>query len=138
MRVHRDVEFVQLKVRVPRDVKDGFLAVCKKHHATACHVIYVLMKATVKGDEVGVLDLSMKNPFIVQMQHYFPARPRGHGKYDVAEMGTIVPSDPRVYCAFCGGFSGGLVFCQRYGSDWLPSSRCEGCPSNWFKKKGEG
>lgn len=130
MRVHRDVEFAQFKIRVPKDVKDGFMAVCRKHHATACHVLYVLMKATVKGDELGILDLSMKNPFIVQMQHYFASRPRGHGKYEAAGLAGSEPATPAVLCVFSDGYHEGKVFCQLYGAGWVEAGKCVSCPKN--------
>lgn len=96
------------------------------------------MDAAVLGDKMGVVKLSGPNPFVVQMQEFFMAKPRGHGKYDFGALQGFEPANPRVFCAFCGGFSGSLVHCNRYGADWIPAGRCVECPSNWFKKKGEG
>lgn len=81
MKVHKDVEFFRTTVRVPKVLWKQFLGVCEKHKTTTCHVLYTLMKATVKGDETGLVDLAAKNPLIVQMQSFFGARPRGRGKY---------------------------------------------------------
>jgi len=137
MRVHKDVEMVQLNVDLPKDVRAVFVEVCHRHHTTSCHVLYSLIKAFIEGEKRGLVDLSTKNPVTVQVVNLFAAHPRGHGKYDTTSMMGFEPEAPSVYCVFCGGFSGGLVFCQRHGSNWIPIGRCAECPSNWFKKKRE-
>jgi hypothetical protein len=135
MNRHKDVEFVQFHVRLPKELVEKFQAVRVKHKTTDCALIHALMQATVKGDELGVIKIGSENPSIIQIVEQFASRPRGHGKYDTTSMPGFEPEAPSVYCVFCGGFSGGLVFCQRHGSDWLPASRCADCPSNWFKKQ---
>ena len=81
MKVHRDVKFKDVHVRVPAEIAEGFKAVCKNHKTTTCHVLYTLMKATIKGDKSGMIDLAAKNPLIINMMSFFSAKPRGHGKY---------------------------------------------------------
>ena len=83
MRTHQDIEFSQVHVRIPKDVADKFMSICKKHKTTSCHVIYTLMKSMIKGDETGVIDLAAKNPLIVQMISHFGGAPRGAKKYDL-------------------------------------------------------
>ena len=137
MNKHPDVEFVRLSVRLPREKVEKFKEFCRRHKTTTCALVNALLTAVEKGDELGVVDLAASNPVIVQLQEFYASRPRGHGKYDVSHNVAEYGVTPQVYCVFCGGFSGSLVFCQRYGSNWLPSARCVECPSNWFKKKGE-
>jgi hypothetical protein len=136
MKVHRDVEFEHFHVRLPRAKVEEFKEFCRRHNTTTCHMILAMIDAYIEGDKRGLIQIGSTNPAIVHLQQFFASRPRGHGKYDTTSMLGFEPETPRVYCVFCGGFSGGLVFCQRYGSDWLPASRCADCPSNWFKKKG--
>jgi hypothetical protein len=137
MRVHKDVEMVQLNVDLPKDVRAAFVEVCHRHHTTSCHVLYSLIKAFIEGEKRGLVDLSTKNPVTVQVVNLFAAHPRGHGKYDAAYMPAPVPGSPAVLCLYCDGFREGEVFCQRYGADWIPASKCSTCPKNRFQKKGE-
>ena len=92
-----------------------------------------LMDAAVLGDEHGVIKLDGPNPFVVQMQSFFASRPRGHGKYDVASAVGFEPTIPQVLCVYLDGFSGGKIFCQRYGAAWLSASKCDGCSKNRFQ-----
>ena len=137
LKVHRDVEWKRLSVRLPKEKVVEFEEFCRRHNTTTCHMVLAMIDAYVEGDKRGLIQIGSTNPAVVHLQQFFASRPRGHGKYDVGALGGFEPSPPQVYCAFCGGFSGSLVFCQRYGSNWLPSSRCVDCTSNYFKKKGE-
>ena len=134
MKVHKGVVFRDLHVRLPVGRVEWFLAFCRKHNTTTCNMVLAMLDAYEAGEKAGVTVIGGANPVIAQVNTIVASRPRGHGKYDVAGLGTYIPNGPQVYCAFCGGFSGSLVFCQRYGSNWLPSARCVECPSNWFKK----
>lgn len=127
MRVHRDVRMAQLNVDLPKDLKDRFVEVCRKHHTTTCHVIYTLVKAFLEGEERGLVSLATHNPVVVQVVNLFGARPRGHGKYSFA--GDLSSGTPRVLCLYMDGVDGEEVFCQRYGA-WVPSSRCFQCDKN--------
>jgi hypothetical protein len=133
---HKDVEFAQFNVRIPKARRDWIVSYCQRHNTTTCHLLLAFCSFLEEGEKHGNIILGSPNPTFFVLQEYFMAKPRGHGKYDTTSMMGFEPEAPSVYCVFCGGFSGGLVFCQRYGSDWLPASRCADCPSNWFKKKG--
>jgi hypothetical protein len=137
MRVHKDVEMVQLNVDLPRDVRAAFVEVCHRHHTTSCHVLYSLIKAFIEGEKRGLVDLSTKNPVTVQVVNLFASRPRGHGKYDAARVVDARSDEAAVLCLYCDGVRGGEVFCQRFGAVWVPASKCSACPKNRFQKKGE-
>ena len=101
LKIHNDIEWKDFHVRLPKESVDKFQAVCKKHKTTTCNVILHLMNATVKGDEMGVIDLASSNPLVIQMVSFFGARPRGHGKYDFSSLlgrESLGSSDK---CAFC-------------------------------------
>ncbi len=84
MNKHKDVKLVRISWLVPEETRDKFYAVCAKHKTTTCHVGYTLMKAAIKGDETGMIDLAAKNPLIVNMLSFFNGRPRGRRKWDLA------------------------------------------------------
>lgn len=86
MNKHKDVEFKDFHVRLPKAEVESFEKVCERHKTTTCSLIFALMQAAVKGEETGIVDVSTANPLIVQVNHFFAALPRGHGKYDVAAM----------------------------------------------------
>ena len=81
MNKHRDIKFVKMTFRVPKEFRDGFMGMVDDHKTTSCHVFVTTGRALIKGSELGVVDLAAKNPLIIQMQSFFGARPRGHGKY---------------------------------------------------------
>jgi hypothetical protein len=137
MRVHKDVEMVQLNVDLPREVRAAFVEVCHRHHTTSCHVLYSLIKAFIEGEKRGLVDLSTKNPVTVQVVNLFAARPRGHGKYYTTSILGPGGPEPAVLCLWCDGFREGEVFCQRYGAGWVQASQCAACRYNRFQKKGE-
>lgn len=137
MKVHRDVKMAQLNVDLPKDLRDAFNEVCRKHHTTTCHVIYTLIKAFIEGEKRGLVDLATHNPVTIQVVNLFGAKPRGHGKYDVAAAVLDVAGGVRVQCAFLGGVSGGDVYCRRCGFGWQPLGRCGECSLNLYNKKGE-
>jgi hypothetical protein len=137
MRVHRDVKFKRVTVRLPAELVDRFYDVVRKHKTTSCSVLHGLITAVVQGEELGVVKLQGPNPFIVQLNSYFGARPRGHGKYDFGLGLGPEPRAPGVLCLFMDGVDGDQVFCQKRGGLWLPLSVCSTCPKNRFQKKGE-
>jgi len=77
------------------------------------------------------------NPIIVNLTQNFGAKPRGHGKYDFSQFAGQPVSQPEVLCLYCDGVSADRVYCQRYGADWVPTSKCSTCPKNRLQKKGE-
>jgi hypothetical protein len=148
LKVHRGA-YKEISFLAETKGYDEFKELCRVHGLTTCHLfnsfMFAMVEAFKRGSRVewdpkteNLRAQVGSNPIVVNLTQNFPARPRGHGKYDVGALGGFEPSSPRVYCAFCGGFSGSLVFCQRYGSNWLPSARCVDCTSNFYKKKGEG
>jgi hypothetical protein len=130
MRVHKDVKMAQLNVDLPKDLRDAFNEVCRKHHTTTCHVIYTLIKAFIEGEKRGLVDLGTHNPVTIQVVNLFGARPRGHGKYD---LGLGMGSEPlglNVGCFYIGAVSGGDVYCNWLGGSWVSGQRCQACPKN--------
>jgi hypothetical protein len=127
---------------------EEFKELCKLHGLTTCHLFNTFMFAMVEAfKRGGKVEWDPKtenlrasvgsNPIIVNLTQNFGARPRGHGKYDAAYMTAPVPGSPAVLCLYCDGFREGEVFCQRYGADWIPASKCSTCPKNRFQKKRE-
>jgi hypothetical protein len=135
MKVHRDVEFEHFHVRLPRAKVEEFKEFCRRHNTTTCHMILAMIDAYIEGDKRGLIQIGSPNPAIVHLHQFFAARPRGHGKYDAAYMTVPVPGSSAVLCLYCDGFREGEVFCQRYGADWVPASKCSTCPKNRIGKK---
>lgn len=130
MNRHRDVEFVDVHVRVPKSVADGFKAVYTKHKTTSCHLLYTLMKATIKGDEVGMVDLGAKNPLVVNMMSFFGGRPRGRNKY-VLEKVLAGPLSEATDCRWLRHKEwnrGRLGWCRQFRR-WVTPARCVSCVS---------
>lgn len=147
LKVHRGA-YKEISFLAATKGYDEFKELCRVHGVTTCHLfnsfMFAMVEAFKRGSKVewdpkteNLRAQLGSNPITINLTQNFPARPRGHGKYEFLQKDAWEKVAPQVYCAFCGGFSGSLVFCQRYGSNWLPSSRCAECPSNFFKKKGE-
>jgi hypothetical protein len=135
MKVHRDVKMAQLNVDLPKDLRDAFNEVCRKHHTTTCHVIYTLIKAFIEGEKRGLVDLGTHNPVTIQVVNLFGARPRGHGKYDLENLPINDITQESVLCAYIDGVNGSKVFCQKRGGLWLPLSVCSTCPKNRLRRE---
>ena len=128
MNKHRDIEFSDVHVRVPKDVADKFMDVVKKHKTTSCHLVYTLMKATIKGDESGMVDLGAKNPLIVQMNSFFGGAPRGRNKYAVFPI-PFGPLEEALRCDYLHQkewSEGRFGWCSRCGR-WVTPNNCLGC-----------
>lgn len=102
MRVHRDVKWKRLTVRLPAELVDRFYKVVRDHKTTTCAVVHSLVQAVVKGEELGVFKLSSSNPSYVVIQEFFNARPRGHGKYDLSGLEPVVAEAATPKCVVCG------------------------------------
>ncbi|MBA7704493.1 hypothetical protein ES703_113305 [subsurface metagenome] len=128
MNSHRDVEFMDVHVRVPKDVGKKFMGVVRKHKTTSCHLIYTVMKAIIKGDETGMVDLAAKNPLIVHMTSIFGGAPRGSRKYDLipipyGNLEEALRCDHLRHREFEVGRLGWCSKCGRY----VTPSNCLGC-----------
>jgi hypothetical protein len=137
MRVHKDADLVVFNVKLPRELVVAFKDLCERHHTTTCHLVATFMRAALAGDKTGLVNIGAANPLIVTVQSFFGAKPRGHGKYDVAAATPFAGSNPPVLCLYMDGVDGDQVFCQKRGGLWLPLSVCSTCPKNRFQKKGE-
>jgi hypothetical protein len=127
---------------------EEFKELCKLHGLTTCHLFNTFMFAMVEAlKRGGKVEWDPKtenlrasvgsNPIIVNLTQNFGARPRGHGKYDVAAATPFAGSNPPVLCLYMDGVEGDQVFCQKRGGLWVPVAFCSTCPKNRFQKKGE-
>jgi hypothetical protein len=135
MKVHRDVKMAQLNVDLPKDLRDAFNEVCRKHHTTTCHVIYTLIKAFIEGEKRGLVDLGTHNPVTIQVVNLFGARPRGHGKYDTSFGNSAISGNVGVLCLYVNGISGNEIYCQWRGGLWVPVALCSSCPKNRLRRE---
>ena len=128
MRVHKDVEWGFLHVRLPKAKLERFKEICRKHNTTTCHVISALLDAVDQGEKLGVVKLTGPNPFIIQMHQYFAAGPKAPGKYRFpAEFASGGPFEvPR--CGYVQRVdpAAGEVFCSR-ARTWVRPEVCRGC-----------
>ena len=128
MRVHRDVEWKVLRVRLPAELVDRFYEVVRKHKTTTCAVVHSLVQAVVQGDELGVVKLPSSNPLYVVVQDFYAARPKARGKY--VPPGDLNPAGsfevPRCGYVQSVSLSAGEVFCSR-ARTWVKPEVCRGC-----------
>jgi len=134
---HKEVDFKRLSVRLPKERLEWFENYCKKHNTTSCHLILAFFSFLEEGEKHGNIILGSPNPTFFVLQEVFMAKPRGHGKYDVAAATPFAGSNPSVLCLYMDGVDGDQVFCQKRGGLWLPLSVCSTCAKNRFQKKGE-
>ena len=118
-----------------------FKAFCKKHGLTTCHVINMVVTALPMVDQAGVhfevkdgkINISGTqgtNPLVFNfdIHEYFGSRPRGHGKYDLAELAA----DPLTAVVQCSHLvhkdwvSGRLGWCSDV-KRWVTPELCAGC-----------
>lgn len=130
MRVHRGVEVGDLHVRLPKAKIEEFLAFCRRHNASSCHMILSMIDAYIEGDKRGLIQVGSPNPAIVHLQQVFPSRPRGHGKYDLSGLVGVVGGLPRIQCNYFGGVCEGKVYCRNRCYAWLPWEKCGSCEYN--------
>lgn len=131
MRVHRDVEWASLHVRLPRAKVERFKRFCEKHNTTTCHVISVLLDAVDEGDKRGVIKLSGPNPFIITVQEFYSARPKAPGKYafPVGFEPARLPSVPRCGQVQSVSLGAGEIYCSGAGT-WVSPEKCGKCGFN--------
>jgi hypothetical protein len=134
---HKDVEFAQFNVRLPKERRDWVVNYCKRHNTTTCHLLLAFCSFLEEGEKHGNIILGSPNPTFFVLQEYFGAKPRGHGKYDVAAATPYSVTSDRILCLYLDGVDGDQVFCQRRGGLWVPVAFCSSCPKNRFQKKGE-
>lgn len=99
MNRHKDVEFENFTVRLPKDICRRFREVCRKRNTTTCHVIYSVLTSIVEGEKLGVVNIATHNPLVINLNTFIAAKPRGHGKYDFSDFEGI-PLEPK--CVLCG------------------------------------
>ena len=121
MRVHRDIEWARLSVRLPKSLVEEFKELAKRHNTTTCQLIHSMLTALIEGEKRGVVQIGSSNPVIINLVNVFNARPRGHGKYDFS---ALVPDDQT--CSLCNRravwacadtYGKELLLCDRHA--WL-------------------
>lgn len=129
MKVHKGEGYKRTNIFVQSAPWTEFEAFCKQHKTTTCKLLAVLIQATLKGKELGVIDLGSSNPVVINVQNVSLGAPRGrYSHVNVAGLtqAELIP----VVCAHIGGFQPGQVYCQNRIYSWLPRSACEGCGQN--------
>jgi len=127
-RIHKDVEFAELHVRLPKEKVEGFKAFCKRHNSTTCHMVLSMIDSYLEGDKRGLIVVGSPNPAIVHLQQFFNARPRGKRKYDVAPI-PFGPLEDALRCdhlhqkEWAEGRFGWCSVCGR----WVTPANCVSC-----------
>jgi hypothetical protein len=127
-KIHKDVEFAELHVRLPKEKVEAFKQFCESHNSTTCHMVLTMIDAYTEGVKKGLIVIGGANPAIVHLQQFFNARPRGRGKYDV----EALAADPLREILFCDhlhhrdnalGQLGWCTECKR----WVTPAICQSC-----------
>jgi len=131
MRVHSDIEWGFLHVRLPKAKLERFKEICRKHNTTTCHVISALLDAVDQGEQLGVVKLTGPNPFIVQIHEFYAARPKAPGKYafplEFKPAGQF--EVPRCDLLQSVSVGTGEVYCGGAGT-WVSLEKCRKCSFN--------
>lgn len=106
MRVHRDVEWARLSVRLPKKMVDEFKALAKRHNTTTCQLIHSLLTSLIEGEKRGIVTIGSQNPIVINLVNVFGGAPRGHKKWSLRGLAGFEP--PR--CFICG--SPAVVACS--------------------------
>jgi len=126
MKVHRRQGYFKTSFVVFRDDWERFNEVCKAHNTTTCQLLGALIRAAVKGEEMGVIDVGSSNPAIVQVHQYFMGKPRSGLKFPVPgeALGSL-----RGRCPECGSYD---IYEQKdpFGSEFR-TGRCKKCGADW-------
>jgi hypothetical protein len=128
MRVHRGVEVGDLHVRLPKAKIEEFLAFCRRHNASSCHMVLSMIDAYIEGDKRGLIQVGSPNPAIVHLMQIFPGRARGHNKYEL----DLVVQDPLSGVLRCPRLDhrdtvpGRLGWCRDV-KRWVTPDQCLSC-----------
>jgi len=102
LKVHRDVEFENFTVRIPKAKAARFREICRQHNTTTCHLILTLMDAVEEGVKTGLVKIGGANPVAIQVVTMVNARPRGHEKYDFFDARYYEDTRGEKRCVVCG------------------------------------
>jgi len=126
LRVHRDVDWMNFTVRVPRSVVEDFKDLCRRHNTTTCQLIYAAMKAYLRGDKLGVVDLVSPNPLVIHINEYFLGRPRSSLKTFLKSVPGFPSLIPRCRYASSLNLDRAEIYCRGSG-DWVMLQGCLRC-----------
>jgi len=135
MKVHKGEGYRTTHIVVRGGEFARFEEMCRRHNTTTCHLLGVLIRAALRGDETGMIDIGAPNPAVINVHEYFLGKPRSAWETSVTEV-ALHPRAGR--CPECG--SGEVVetrpnelgildgSCRRCGAKWLikPSYQPEG------------
>jgi len=126
LKAHRGHRFVRTTIWADRDEWDRFDRFCRDHHTTTCGLLGTLIKATLKGAEMGVIDVGTKNPVIVQVTEQFFGRPRGASRVPVGP-GFVPQFSAAQPCHLCGEPAVFRVWFKPARRAWRPRFLCAAC-----------
>lgn len=126
MKKHRHKGYSKTSFVVVRADWEKFKEICRAHNTTTCQLLGALIRATIKGEEMGVIDVGSSNPAIVQVHQYFMGKPRSGLKFPVPgeALGPV-----RGRCPECGSYD--IVETLSPFGDGFRSGRCNRCKALW-------
>jgi len=125
MNLHKG-ETAKITARIPRDLRDQFTALCHKHNATTCQVLTTLIKAALKGEELGVINLGSPNPLVINVNEYFLGKPRSMYRALVDSKFSRPNTIPNCRKLWCLDFSSHQAYCGG-ATLWVDLSACMRC-----------
>jgi len=104
-----------LAVRIDRELRDKFTDLCHRHNTTTCQLLTGLIKATLKGEEVGTVDLRSINPMIINVNEYFLGKPRSGYKALISSRLGLPKEIPRCWRIGLIDLDKHEIYCLRGG-----------------------
>jgi len=129
MRVHKGEGYRHTSILVRSEEYARFEAMCTRHNTTTCHLLGVLIRAALKGDETGMIDIGAPNPAVINVHEYFLGKPRSGWKAPVPV--TPVTSVGPGRCPECGSSD---VLEESPFRDGFRQGRCKKCGADWAVK----
>lgn len=130
MKAHKGEGYRTTHIVVRGEEFGRFEELCRRHNTTTCHLLGVLIRAALKGDETGMIDVGAPNPMIVNVHEYFLGKPRSAWKqqFDLDALSRV-----QRCCPECGSVD---VYEKRPSGVLYLDGRCKKCGAEWLIKPG--
>jgi len=129
MNAHRGEGYRTTHIVVQGESWERFMDLCRRHKTTTCQLLGVLIRAALKGDETGMIDIGAPNPAVINVHEYFLGKPRSAWEVPVPDRSLVLVGPGR--CPECGSSD---VLEHSPFRDGFREGRCKKCGADWAVK----